>query len=215
MLAAAVPAAPGDETIELGSGSGTASLCLAARVADCSVTGIEIDSAMAALANTNAAKNAFGARVNFVDGDVFDLPKDVRRDFAHVFCNPPFHDAQGEASPEPSRDRALRDAGRIAEWIEIGLKRTISGGTFTLILRADRVGEALGHLPERGVTIFPLWPRAGEPAKRVILQARKGSRAALVLSSGLVLHSADGTYTAEADAVLRDGASLALDSRGL
>jgi tRNA1(Val) A37 N6-methylase TrmN6 len=146
--------------------------------------------------------------VKFVEGDVLDLPQTLKRDFAHVFCNPPFHDAQGEASPEPSRDRALRDAGGFGDWMEIGLKRTISSGTFTAIIRADRLAEALARLPERGVTIFPLWPRAGEPAKRVILQARKGSRADAVLAPGLVLHDAEGRYTREADAVLRDGAAL-------
>jgi tRNA1(Val) A37 N6-methylase TrmN6 len=215
MLASTVPAKESDEVLELGAGSGTASLCLSARVPNVSIVGVEIDGPLAALANTNAASNKCDARVRFVEADVFALPPDLKRDFAHVFCNPPFHDAQGEVSPLPSRDRALRDAGRFADWIETGLKRTVSGGTFTVILRADRLAEALARMPERGVTIFPLWPRAGEPAKRVILQVRKGSRAASTLLPGLVLHNADGSYTAEADAILRDGASLALDSRGL
>jgi tRNA1(Val) A37 N6-methylase TrmN6 len=65
-------------------------------------------------------------------------------------------------------------------------------------------------LPEHGVTIFPLWPHAGEPAKRVILQAAKGSRAPTALLQGLVLHENDGRYTRAAEAILRDGASLAL-----
>ncbi|HTT97156.1 MAG TPA: methyltransferase [Rhizomicrobium sp.] len=215
MLAAAVPAQSRDETFELGSGAGTASLCLAERVRDVSGIGVEVDPVLASLANENAAANERGDRVKFVEADIFALPTELKRDFAHVFCNPPFHDEQGEVSPEPSRDRALRDVGQFTDWIATGLKRTISGGTFTVILRADRLGEALAQMPERGVTIFPLWPRAGEPAKRVILQARKGSRAASTLSPGHVLHNADGTYTAEADAILRDGASLALDSRGL
>jgi tRNA1(Val) A37 N6-methylase TrmN6 len=72
--------------------------------------------------------------------------------------------------------------------------------------------EALERLPERGVAVFPLWPRAGEPAKRVIVQARKASRAAPALLAGLVLHAADGSLTPEAEAILRGGASLALDS---
>jgi tRNA1(Val) A37 N6-methylase TrmN6 len=210
MLAASVAAKSGDNILELGAGAGTASLCLAARVSDVSIVGVEIDPALSVLANTNAATNKCEARVRFVEADIFALPQDLKRDFAHVFCNPPFHDEQGEVSPWPSRDRALRDVGRFADWIETGLKRTISGGTFTVMLRADRLGEALAQMPERGVTIFPLWPRAGEPAKRVILQARKGSRAASTLLPGLVLHNADGTYTSEADAILRGERMLAL-----
>lgn len=207
MLAASVPARAGDEALELGAGAGTASLCLAARVADISIAGLEIDTVLASLANANAAHNKCEDRVRFVEGDVFDLPRELKRDFAHVLCNPPFHDEQGEVSPELSRDRALRDAGRFVDWIETGFKRTISGGTFTVILRADRLGEALAQMPQRGLTIFPLWPRAQEPAKRVIMQARKNSRAPLILSPGMVLHDASGGYTGAADAVLR-GAAL-------
>jgi len=43
------------------------------------------------------------------------------------------------------------------------------------LMTADRMGEALAALPPGGITVFPLWPRAGEPAKRVILQARKST----------------------------------------
>ena len=206
MLAAAVPAAPGDEALELGAGAGTASLCLAERVMNCKVIGIEIDPDLTQLARANAQTNH--ASAEFICADIFDLPQALKRDFDHVFCNPPFH--EGEPSPDAARDRALRDVGQLADWIETGLKRTISDGTFTLIIRADRLGEALAALPERGTTIFPLWPRQGETAKRVIVQARKGSRAAPVLLPGLVLHRADGAYTPEADTVLRDAKGLKL-----
>lgn len=212
MLAAAIPARAGDEILELGSGAGTASLCLAARVAACSVTGVEIDSGLAALANENAKMN--GARARFVEADVFNLPHDLKRDFAHVFCNPPFHDADGEASPDAARDIALRDRGVLGDWMETGLKRTVSGGTFTAIIRADRLSEALARLPERGVALFPLWPRSGAAAKRMIIHVRKGSRAASTVLPGLVLHDAEGGYTQEADAILRGEAGLNLAGTG-
>jgi tRNA1(Val) A37 N6-methylase TrmN6 len=213
MLAAAVPARAGDEILELGAGAGTASLCLASRVSDVSIIGIEIDGTLAALANENAAANSLETRLRFVAGDVFDLPRELRRDFPHVLCNPPFHDDLGKVSPDAGKDVALRDKGQLGDWLELGLKRVMSGGTFTTIIRADRLSEALGRLPERGVSIFPLWPRAGEPAKRIILQAVKGSRAASLLLPGLVLHDVDGSYTFEADAVLRDGGAIAIAAK--
>jgi len=51
--------------------------------------------------------------------------------------------------------------------------------------------------------VFPLWPKRGVAAKRVIVRARKGIRTPLALSPGLVLHEEDGTYTEQADAILR------------
>jgi len=210
MLAAAVPAGAGESVLELGSGAGVASLCLAARVPGCEVWGLEIDADLARLANANAQANNVADRVHFVAGDALAPPQALRREFHHVFCNPPFHQAEGQASPDPARALALHDQGALAGWLAAGLKRTISGGSFTAILRADRLSEALAALPERGTVILPLWPRAGEAAKRVIVQSRKGGRAPLVLLPGLVLHEAGGDYTPEADAILRGRAGLDL-----
>ena len=209
MLAAAVPAGDDGEVMELGAGAGVASLCLAARVSSYKVTGIEIDAALAELANTNAHANGMDTRVGFVAADALHLSQSLKREFAHVFSNPPFH-GEGMAAPDAGRKRALQDEGRLAEWLETGIRRTISGGTFTSIIRADRLGEALTVLPPTGIIVFPLWPRTGDAAKRVILQLRKGSGAPLAILPGLVLHNADGRFTPGADAILRDGASLAL-----
>lgn len=210
MLAAAVPARGSDEVLELGSGAGTASLCLAMRVAGVRVVGAEIESELVALSNGNATANGLGDRVVFVTVDALELPTDMKRDYDHVMCNPPFH-AGGDVSPDALRAGALHDeGGELPAWLRVGMKRTAPGGTFTCILRGDRMGEALAALPATGVNVYPLHPHAGEDAKRVILQVKKASRAPLSIFHGLVLHNADGTYTAEADAVLRGETGLSL-----
>jgi len=207
MLAAAVP--DGANALELGAGAGTASLCLAARLTSIAITGIEIDRDLVQLANDNAAANAMQDRVRFAAANAFALPLEFKRDYDCVLINPPFHGA-GQASPEPSRVRALMDDGTLSDWLQAGLKRTISGGTFTAILRADRLNEALSALPLTGVSVLPLWPKAGEPAKRILIQLRKGSGAPFRLLPGLILHDSSGTYTPDADAILRGKATLAL-----
>ena len=212
MLAAAVPAAPGQTVLELGAGSGVASLCLTARISGLSVTGVERDEKLAALAEDNARANGFDG--TFFAADIFALPKDLKRDFDQVLANPPFH-GEGQASPDAARAAALMDDGALSDWLKLGLQRTVSGGFFTAILRADRLNQALAALPERGVCAFPLWPRQGEAPKRVILQARKGSNAPFALLPGLVLHQEDGAWTPEADAVLRRGNALALSGARL
>ena len=207
MLAAAVPAKDGETALELGAGSGTASLCLEARVPHINITGVEKDAELVVLANSNAAANK--AKARFIAADIFDLPPGLKRDFDHVFANPPFH-GEGQASPDAARAAALMDDGRLAGWLALGMQRTVSGGYFTAILRADRLNQALAALPEKGLCVFPLLPHAGDAPRRVIVQARKGSRAPFALLSGLILHQADGAWTPEADTVLRRGTALAL-----
>jgi tRNA1(Val) A37 N6-methylase TrmN6 len=211
MLAAAIPARDSDEILELGSGAGAASLCLARRTG-CSIFGLEVDPALAALADENAAQNELD-RVTFVQGDVHDIPPQLRRAFDQVMCNPPFHDDEGRTSPDPSRAVALQDRGSLGDWLKEGMRRVVSNGTFTTILRSDRIGEALVALGSYGVSIFPLWPRKNEPAKRVIVQVMKSSRAPLALLPGLVLHESDGRYTPAANAILRDGGALQFSAK--
>ena len=81
-------------------------------------------------------------------------------------------------------------------------------GAITLIQRADRLDEILTLLRGRAgdTVVFPLWPKKGVPAKRIIIRARKGVRTSMTISPGLVLHDNDGSYTKEADAILRGSA---------
>ena len=85
-------------------------------------------------------------------------------------------------------------------------------GTITFIHRADRLAALLGELAGRagGVAVFPLWAGAGKPAKRILVQARKGSAAPLRLLPGLALHEPDGQNTDAAEAILRRGGALDL-----
>ena len=207
MLAASV--ADGATALELGAGAGTASLCLAARLPSMSITGIEIDPDLVHLANDNAAANGMQSRVRFAVANIFALPLEFKREYDSVLVNPPFH-GEGRPSPDPGRARALMDEGALGDWLQGGMKRTVSGGTLTAILRADRLNEALAALPLTGISALPLWPKAGEPARRVLVQVRKGSGTAFCLLPGLILHDASGAYTREAEAILRGQAALAL-----
>lgn len=208
MVAAAVPAEDGSRVLELGTGCGVAALCLAARVAGCLIEGVDLDSRLVTLANQNAARNGMSLAVRFHAGDVFALPRSLRRQFDHVFTNPPFHGSGGLSSPLIARATARQDQGRLGEWLRAGLRRTAPGGSFTTILRSDRLGEALAVLPEGGVSVLPLWPKADLDAGRVIIQAIKGARSPLRLMSGLLLHGCDGRYTEEAEAVLAKACPL-------
>jgi len=209
LLAASIPALPGSHVLELGSGAGVASLCLASRVPDVRVIGIEIDPELVGLANENAARNGMTDRVVFECADAASIGGDAA--FDHVFFNPPFHPASGEESPSVGRDLAMRDAANaIADWTRRALALTRPLGTATAIIRADRVDEMLAAGGGRGTVLFPLFPRNGEAPKRMIVQFQKGSREPLRLTAGLVLHEADGRNTERAEAVLRHGAALRL-----
>lgn len=221
-LAAAVPAGEGERALDLGAGAGVAALVLAHRVPGLRVTGIEIDPTLMRLCGDNARRNGFQDRTDFMVGDVAKPPARLAPGtFDHVMANPPYLEAlRAQASPDLRR-AAANVEGRaggapgadLAAWLRFALAMAKNGGTVTLIHRTDRMTDVLDGLKGRagGAVIFPLWPdRGAAPAKRVLIQAVKGSKAPLTLARGLVLHEEGGGFTAEADAVLRAGMGLRL-----
>ena len=86
-----------------------------------------------------------------------------------------------------------------------------NGASFTIVHRPDALPEVLAALERRfgNVTILPLHGREHQPASRLLIQARKGSRARLQILPGKVMHVADShAFTPEFDAILRGGADL-------
>lgn len=219
-LAASVPARAHERVLDIGSGVGVAGLCLLARVPRVTVTAVEIDAGLSALADQNAARNGFAERFEIINADVTSPGKTLRsaglkgESYQHLIANPPFH-AEGKVRAAPDAARAaahVMGAEGLGPWVRFFAAMAAPNALLTLIHRPDCLAELLGLLEGRfgDTAIFPLFPNRGEPATRIIVQAKKGSRAGLNLLPGLLLHEEDGRYTAEAEAVLRGGAPLEL-----
>jgi tRNA1Val (adenine37-N6)-methyltransferase len=211
LLAASVPAQAGERVLEGGSGAGAALLCLAARVAGLRGVGIERDAEYVALAARNAAANAW-PELRFVTADLTS-PPDLGV-FDHAIANPPYHLAGGTVSPDASRHAAKHEReGSLAIWAAALARPVRPRGTLTFILPAALLPAGCAAFAGAGcrpTAMLPLWPKAGTAAKLMLLRGVKGGRAPFRVLAGLVLHDDDGGFTAEAEAILRDGGALAL-----
>jgi tRNA1(Val) A37 N6-methylase TrmN6 len=203
LLAAAVPARPGDQVLELGAGAGAAILALGTRVPGLALT---------ALARSNAARNAFPLEV--LEGDLRAPPESLRaRAFDHVLLNPPYYDRSASTrASDPGRDLAHGGDAPVRAWLALAARRLRLRGTLTVIQRTARLPDLLAALPSGmgAAEVLPLAPRDGQPPATLLLRARKGSRAAFRLLAPLALHDGPG-FARWAQAVLRDGAPLPWD----
>ncbi|MGE0739929.1 MAG: tRNA1(Val) (adenine(37)-N6)-methyltransferase [Hyphomonadaceae bacterium] len=205
LLAAAVEATPGMRLLEAGCGVGAALIAVAARSENTKLLGVERDTNMAALAGENVAMNAMGDRIQIVSGDVL-LQRANHGVFDGAFVNPPYAmESEGQA-PAPERAHAHVTEATLDAWVAALADRLTGGAALTMIHRADKTPEILAALDGRlgGAELIPIRPREGEGAKRVLVRARKGSRAPFRLCRELILHNRSGAkHTPETEAILR------------
>lgn len=212
LLAAVMNPKPGERVLDAGCGAGAASLCLSYRREDIMIAGIELQKDLAELFTHNIAANGFDGQVFAQRGDIMRPPESMGPDsFHHVMCNPPYVSANHGHDPENDSRATAHVEGEadLKAWVDFALSRVQTKGSVTFIQRADRLDDLIAalHGPAEKktageLTILPLWPRAGEPAKRVIVRARKGIASPTKLLAGLVLHEEDGTYTPAMQSVL-------------
>ena len=135
--------------------------------------------------------------------------------------NPPFIKAgQGRVSKHYARATANMESKLgLTDWINFCIRVVKTRGTITLIHRADRLEQILSAFNGKvgGLIIYPFWAGLEKvsglrPAKRVIVQGRKGINSPTTLTAGLLLHNIDGGYTEAAKNVLSEAKEIKLSS---
>lgn len=212
-LAAAVSARAGETVLDLGCGVGTAALSLLARIPDVTATGLDIQEDLVGLANDNALANSMADRFQAISGSLTAPPKAVpNHHYHHVMTNPPWYEP-GTINPPSAVSKAIGHLEEVdlAQWLKLAVRFLRPKGRLYVVHRADRLGGILAGLDPLAVgeiKVFPLWPKAGRAASRVLVTARKDVRTPLEIVPGLVLHDLDGGYTVHADDILRRMAPL-------
>ena len=200
LLAASIPASA-RKLIELGAGSGAASLACACRldtpaITAPAITAIERDPLSASLLARNIAENGFDNRITPHQVDIFD-PKAMaafRGQFDTVFFNPPYNDPLSSLS-DKNRRRDAMASHSLNMWIKTAADTITNRGTLILIGKTDRLSQiitALGDANMGEIVIKPVHSFASDSAIRVLIAATKRIKGPTVLLAPLILRQGDG-----------------------
>ncbi|MET1411019.1 methyltransferase [Roseibium sp. HPY-6] len=226
-LAAALPDGTSGHIVDLGAGVGTAGFCAATRLPGATVTLVEIDEMVLALAQKaldDPENINFRDRVSLLHADVTAKGR-VRHANGlmpsmadHAIMNPPYYEAERfRASPNTARAGAhMLDERGLEPWVKTATDIVKEGGSLTIIFRADGLQELLSVLRGRfgSIDVIPLRPRPDAAATRVLVRGIRASKAPMRLMPGFVLHEGAGSnFTDQSRSVMRDGKGLDLLTR--
>lgn len=219
LLAAAAPAEISGFALDIGAGVGAAGLALARLRPNVTLGLVEQDPFTAALARDNLSLNGLESLGHVYEADVLSRASldaaGLRSGSAHlVITNPPFLDpARARVSPEPGKRAAHTmpdtQSDSLSAWIVACLTLLRADGLMVMIHKPEALPDIVASLCGRAgaLTILPIYPREGQPATRILLRARKGSRGLVSIAAGIALHSGE-MLSATAEALHRGQALI-------
>ena len=208
LVASAVLAKKNESLLDVGAGNGVIGLCVSARV-PVQLTALEIQENLVQLIQENAELN--DRKITVIRMDLFQQIDPLKdKQFHHVVTNPPFYDTTGAARSNKEQATAYMANFDLDKWLVYCLKHIRAKGTFTMIHRPEMLGEILMILEQKlgGIEIIPIYSKAGQTAKRVIIRGQLGSNKSTSICPGIVLHTQDDKPTSSATRLLKKGVSL-------
>lgn len=212
LLAALAAGLPGRRAVDLGTGCGAAGLgyLLAATDPAATVVGLDREPAMVAAAGQNAAALGLSDRFKASLADVRRLREAgglPPESCDLILCNPPYRDpASGRRPADAARDAARFEVGgSLPDFTAAAAYLLANKGVFVCIHLAERLTHVAAALAERRLEIkrlLPVAPRAGAPARQMLVVARKNGGPGLVLEPPLVLYAGTGPQARLTDAAL-------------
>lgn len=198
--------------LDLGAGVGGVSLCILKRLSTVRVVSIERIPAYYELCCENIKLNAFVKnRYEAHLGEIADF-KDLFGHFDVVVANPPYY-RQNECREAHSKLKSLahiETTATLKDFLDLSYKYLKPKGKLHVVHKSCRLPELLcSKYPWGDIVINPLFSYAdSHVAERVIVSLRKDSKQDTKLTSGIVIHNSDGSYTARADAIINGGKSF-------
>ena len=202
---------PGENVLDMGTGTGILPILLAAKTQGESFTGLEIQEKSADMAGRSVAYNRLEERVRIVRGDIKEAAAIFGpASFDVVVSNPPYMTGQhGLVNPNEAKAIARHEVlCTLEDLVRETAAVLTSRGRFYLVHRPFRLAEIMGTLmkyrlePKRMQLVYPY---VNKEPNMVLLEACKGGNPRIQVEKPLIVYERPGVYTEEIRRIYGDG----------
>ena len=199
----------GDKVLDLGTGCGIIPLILAYRQPQIAIYGVEVQTELADLADSNVRENQLEDRITVFCTDMkllrpamTDGPVDL------VVCNPPFcRQGSGRINPDAQRAVARHEIkANLGDIIQTSHRMLRTAGRLVLIYTAGRLTDILSRMRTDGIEpkfIRMIHSRQDTEAALILIEGVKGGRPDLEIAPPLIIYDEKTDYTDEVASMFR------------
>jgi len=194
---------PGENAMDLGTGTGIIPILLEAKTKGQHFTGLEIQEESADMARRSVAYNGLEEKIDIVTGDIREASKLFgAASFDVITTNPPYMTgSHGIVNPDMPKAIARHEVlCTLDDVVREASKLLKSGGRFYMVHRPFRLAEIMATMmkyklePKRMRLVYPFVDK--EP-NMVLIEALRGGRPRITVEKPLIVYKEKDVYTDE------------------
>jgi tRNA1Val (adenine37-N6)-methyltransferase len=195
--------------LDLGTGCGVILVLIAKWGTGLTGYGVEIQEELADLAGRNLRLHGLEDRFQVLCTNLKDLPSRFpRASFDWITSNPPYRRLDtGRINPDPRKALARHElAASLEDTCRVTAYLLREKGRAFFVYPAGRFAGLAVHLREAGLepkTVRPVYPKPGESASWVLVEAVCNGKEELSMERPLFVEDARGEYTKEMNQIFR------------
>lgn len=192
-----------DHVVDLGTGTGIIPLLIYGKYKPASITGVEIQTEVAEMAQRSVLYNKLEDNINIYKGDIKDCFKALGAGSCEVVTsNPPYKkNTTGLINPDDNKSVSRHELLITLEELIFSAARLLKvGGRLYMVHRPERLRHIILSLESNKLMLKRLrfvHSKAEDKPVMLLIEAVKGGGDFLSVEKPLIIYNSDGTYTEE------------------